>query len=69
MVDRYRGNFVYLQDGEVKWSGPDPYHIKSHREFTGQRPGSAMFLKLVDPEEREGEHFETYEDCLRRLRA
>ena len=69
MVDRYRGNFVYLQDGEVKWSGPDPSHIKSHREFTGQRPGSALFLKLVDPEEREGEHFETYEDCLRRLRA
>ena len=69
MVDRYRGNFVYLQDGEVKWSGPDPSHIRSHREFTGQRPGSALFLKLVDPEEREGEHFETYEDCLRRLRA
>ena len=69
MVDRYRGNFVYLQDGEVKWSGPDPSHIGSHREFTGQRPGSALCLKLVDPEEREGEHFEAYEDCLQQIHA
>jgi uncharacterized protein (DUF362 family) len=69
MIDQHRGNFVYLQDGEVKWSGPDPTHIKSHREFTGTKPGSALFLKKVDPDEREGEHFEAYEDCLRRMRA
>ncbi len=69
MVDRYRGNFVYLQDGEVKWSGPDPSHIGSHRKFSGQKPGSALFLKLVDPEEREGEHFEAYEDCLQQIHA
>ena len=69
MIDRHGGNFVYLQDGEVKWSGPDPAHIKSHREFTGKKPGSALFLKLVDPEEHEGEHFEAYENCLHLLRA
>ena len=69
MIDRYRGDFVYLQDGEVKWSGPDPSHIGSHRDFAGSRPGSALFLKLVDPDEREGERFEAYEDCLQRLRA
>jgi hypothetical protein len=69
MIDSHRGNFVYLQDGEVKWSGPDPTHIKSHREFTGKKPNSALFLKLVDPDEREGEQFEAYEDCLRFMRA
>ena len=69
MIEKHRGNFVYLQDGEVKWSGEDPAHIRSHREFTGRKPGSALFLKKVDPEEREGEHFEAYEDCLKRMRA
>jgi hypothetical protein len=69
MIDRYGGDFIYLQDGEVKWSGPDPSHISSHRDFTGKKPGSALFLKYVDPEEHEGEHFEAYEDCLQRLRA
>ena len=43
----------------------DPSHIGSHREFAGRRPGSALFLKLVDPEEREGERFEVYEEGLR----
>jgi uncharacterized protein (DUF362 family) len=69
MIDQHRGNYVYLQDGEVKWSGKDPSHIKSHREFTGSKPGSALFLKNVDSEEREGEHFEAYENCLARMRA
>ena len=49
----------------MKWSGADPSHIGSHREFAGSRPGSALFLKLVDPEEREGERFEVYEEGLR----
>ena len=68
MIDQHRGKFVYLQDGEVKWSGEDPTHIKSHREFTGKKPGSALFLKKVDPEEREGECFEAYENCLTLMR-
>ena len=70
MVDRYRGNFVYLQDGKVMWHGPDPSHLRSHREFGGgDKPGSAFWLKLVDPDEIEGERFDVYEDCLARMRA
>ncbi|OGG57134.1 MAG: hypothetical protein A3F84_19205 [Candidatus Handelsmanbacteria bacterium RIFCSPLOWO2_12_FULL_64_10] len=69
MVDRYRGNFIYMQDGDVVWNGPDPSHLRSHREFSGKRPGSALWLKLVDPEEREGERFRTYEECLAGLAA
>ena len=69
MIDRYAGEFIYLQDGEVKWNGADPAHIGSHRDFAGAKPGSALFLKKVDREEREGERFDVYEDCLQRLRA
>ena len=64
MIDRYAGDFIYLQDGEIVWNGPDPSHIDSHRNFAGRKPGSALFLKKVDPEEREGERFEAYEKIL-----
>ena len=43
--------------------------IRLRRGLPARRPGSALFLKLVDPEEREGERFEVYEEGLRRLRA
>ena len=69
IVDRYRDNFIYMQDGEVVWHGPDPSNIRSHREFSGRKPGSALWLKLVDPEEREGEKFDVYEDCLAAMSA
>jgi hypothetical protein len=69
MVDRFHGQFIYMQDGEVVWHGADPSIITSHREFSGKRPGSALWLKLVDPEEREGERFEVYEQCLSLMSA
>jgi len=69
MVDQYRGNFIYMQDGEVVWNGPDPSHIQSHRQFAGKKPGSALWLKYVDPEEREQERFAAYEECLALMRA
>ena len=64
MIDRFRNQYIYLQEGEVVWHGSDPAIIKSHREFSGDKPGQALWLKLVDPEEREGEKFEVYEECL-----
>ena len=66
MIDRFCNQFIYLQEGEVVWHGSDPGIIKSHREFSGDKPGQALWLKLVDPEEREGENFEVYEECLAR---
>ena len=66
MIDRFRNQYIYLQEGEVVWHGSDPAIIKSHREFSGDKPGQALWLKLVDPEEREGEKFEVYEECLAR---
>jgi uncharacterized protein (DUF362 family) len=69
MIDRFQGQFIYMQDGEVVWHGPDPSNIGSHRDFSGKKPGSALWLKLVDPEEQEGERFEVYEQCLAALSA
>lgn len=64
LIDRYRGQFVYMQEGEVVWSGEDPTNLGSRRQLSGKRKDSALWLKYVDPEEREGEHFERYEQCL-----
>ena len=65
LVDQYAGEFIYLQANEVVWHGPDPTNLGSRRELSGEKKDSALWLKRVDPEEREGEHFEVYEDCLR----
>jgi len=37
--------------------------------LAGANPQSAMWLKYVDPEEAEGEHFAVYEKELARLEA
>lgn len=65
LVDRFRGQFVYMQDGKVVWNGEDPTNLGSRRELSGKRKDSALWLKYVDPDEREGEHFERYEECLK----
>lgn len=63
-VDRYRGQFIYLQDGQVVWSGEDPSNLGSRRELSGDKKDSALWLKLVDPEETEGERWGAYEEAL-----
>jgi uncharacterized protein (DUF362 family) len=65
LVGRYAGEFIYLQDGEVVWNGPDPTNLGSRRVLSGEKKDRALWLKFVDPEEREGERFEAYEECLR----
>lgn len=69
IVDRYRGEFIYMQEGKVVWHGDDPSVISSHRSFSGSKPGSALWLKLVDPDEIEAEQFEVYNKCLASLSA
>lgn len=68
-VDRYAGEYILLQDFEVKWHSKSSDLAKSRRELAGARTESAMWLKLVDPEEAEGEHYEVYERTLEQLRA
>jgi hypothetical protein len=63
-VRRHRNRFIFLQDGEVVWSGSDLSGLGSRRRLSGSKPNQAMWLKLADPEEREGERFGVYEQTL-----
>jgi uncharacterized protein (DUF362 family) len=65
LVRQYAGEYLFLQDGEVVWHGPDPSNLGSRRVLSGEKKDSAMWLKLADPEEWEGERFSAYEECLR----
>ena len=64
LVDKYRGHFIYMQAGEVVWNGLDPSDLGSRRQLSGEKKDSALWLKLVDPEEHEGEKFSVYEKLL-----
>ena len=64
LIDKYRGQFIYMQAGKVVWNGPDPSDLGSRRQLSGGKKDSALWLKLVDPEEHEGENFNVYERLL-----
>ncbi len=68
-VDDYAGEYILLQDGEVKWHDPEGYIRVSRRELAGEHPDHAMFFKFVDPEETEGERYAVYESALAQLRT
>jgi len=67
LVDKYAGQYIYLQAKEVVWNGVDMSNLGSRRQLSGEKKDSALWLKWVDPEEAEGEHFEIYEPILERL--
>jgi uncharacterized protein (DUF362 family) len=69
LADEYAGEYILLQDNEVKWHDKSSELGISRRELAGPAKQSAMFLKLADPEEAEGERFEVYEEELARLKA
>ena len=64
LADRHAGSFIYLQDGKVIWSGEHPDQAGAVHELSGKRPDQAVWLKLVDPEETEGEHMRVYDRIL-----
>jgi uncharacterized protein (DUF362 family) len=64
LIDKHRDEYIFLQDGDVVWAGKDPSNLGSRRKLSGDKKDQAMWLKLVDPEEIEGERFESYEECL-----
>jgi uncharacterized protein (DUF362 family) len=65
-LDRYPGKFIYLQEGEVVWTGDDPSHAAPVHKLSGEKPDQAVWLKLVDPAEREGEQYRVYQQLLAR---
>ena len=64
LLDAHAGQYVFLQDGEVIWSGTDPQQAGSVQEIAARKEDQAVWLKLADPDEREGEHLEVYEKIL-----
>ncbi|HUE76275.1 MAG TPA: hypothetical protein VMP10_05540, partial [Chloroflexota bacterium] len=67
LIDQYRGEFIFLQDNEVVWHGPDPANLASRRHLSGDKKDRALWLKLVDPVEIEGEQFSVYDADLSAL--
>ena len=63
----YAGEYILLQDGEVRWHAKDGIMRASRRELAGRHKNHAMFFKFVDPEEREQEHFEVYQQALEHI--
>jgi len=68
-VDQYAGEYILLQENEVKWHSESSYFRGSRRHLSGDRPDQAMWLKYVDLDEAEGEHFEVYEQALADIQA
>lgn len=67
-AEKYAGQYIYLQDYEVVWNGLDLSTLGSRRKLSGSKKDSALWLKWVEPEEKEGEHFEVYEPILEKLK-
>jgi len=64
IVDQYAGRYILLQMGKVAWASETGNITASRRELAGMFPDQAMWLKYVDPDETEGEHYEVYEQTL-----
>src|SRR5262249_41975386 len=64
-LERFAGQFIYLQEGEVIWNGADPSQAGPVQKLGGEKD-QAVWLKLVDPAEREGEQYRVYEQLLAR---
>ena len=67
LMAQYAGEYIFLQDDEVVLSGPDFRNLGSRRGLSRGRPDHALWLKLVDPEDMEGEKFEVYRDNLEKV--
>lgn len=65
---RYAGEYILMQMGEVKWHEKSGTVKASRRVLSGGHPEQAMWMKYVDPEDAEGEHFEIYERTLGQIR-
>ena len=62
--EQYAGQYIFLRQGEVAWSGADPHGTGRIMEMSGYNMQQAVWLKLVDPEDREQERYAAYEEVL-----
>lgn len=66
-VRKYAGEYILLQENEVRWHDKSSHFWASRRKLAGERPDQALWLKYVDPEEAEGEHYAVYERALQEI--
>jgi len=67
LVDKHAGEYILLQMGEVRWADKAGNITSSRRLLSGEHPELAMWLKYVDPEEMEEEHYAVYQETLGRM--
>ncbi|MHB1357509.1 MAG: DUF362 domain-containing protein [Anaerolineae bacterium] len=66
---KYAGEYILLQNKNVVWHDTNSVLNVSRRTLAGAWHRDALWLKFVDPEEAEGEHYEVYERTLKLLDA
>jgi hypothetical protein len=64
IIEKYAGQYILLQMGEVKYADPQGQIHVSRRQLAGDHPEQGMWFKYVDPQEDEGEHYEVYHSAL-----
>ena len=69
LIEQYAGEYILLQEGEVRWHDERSDLNISRRRLSGASPEQAMWFKYVDPDEAEGEHFGVYEHVLEQVNA
>ncbi len=68
LINKYAGQYILLQEGEVRWHDTVSTLKVSRRQLSGAKPEQAMWFKLVDAEEVEGEFFNVYEHALKQIK-
>ena len=64
ILDAHADKYVFLQDGKVIWSGLKPEEAGAVQNVAAGKKDQAVWLKLADPAEREGERMAVYEKIL-----
>ena len=64
LLDQYANQYIFLQDGEVVWHGEDAGQAGAVDSISKRKLDKALWLKLADPTEVEGEHLSVYECVL-----
>ena len=66
-MEKYAGDYIFLQDREVIWNGSDLRDLGSRRGLAGRRPDQALWLKFIDPNDMEKERLGVYQKNLEQL--
>ena len=69
IVEEHAGEYILLQMGKVRWSDKSGSITVSRRMLAGEHPEQGMWLKYVDPQDCEGEHYEVYDHVLKTMPA